>query len=463
MLETDRHPNVEVMSYSEVKSVSGVIGDFVVTVEHKPRYINETRCNGCGNCLDTCPVYAPNEFDCSLGPRKAIYKPFAQAVPNIVTIDMDYCIKCRLCVKACELDAIDFNQKPRFTELRVGTIIVATGFDEFKPYGLYGYGEYENVITQNEFERLLAPNGPTLGHLRRISDDKAPKKIAVLQCVGSRDRTKNLHCSGYCCMVGIKNAKLAKLHDPDTEITICYMDIRAAGKDFEEYYTRSRKHKIKYLRGNVSEISEDPETKNLFLKVEDTLSNQLKTIEADLVILSVAMVAGEGTNEIAALLRLEKSPDGFIKEFHSRLSPIDTKIPGIYVCGVAQGPKSIAETVASAKGAAAAASGPMITRKYEMELIKALVDDERCSGCTLCVKTCPYDAITMENGIAKVDDVRCRGCGTCSSVCLSNAIALRYYRDEQLEAYIDSLLASEEAVAETSASEKASVKEGVGG
>ena len=456
MLEVDRHPNVEVMSYSEVKSVSGVIGDFTVMVEHKPRYIDDVKCNGCGNCSTVCPVYAPNEFDCNIGPRKAIYKPFAQAVPNIVTIDMDHCIKCRLCVKACELEAINFDQRPKVTELHIGTIIVATGFEEYKPYGIYGYGEYENVITQNEFERLLAPNGPTLGHLRRISDDKAPKHIAVLQCVGSRDRTKNLHCSGYCCMVGIKNAKLAKLHDPDTEITVCYMDIRAAGKDLEEYYTRSRKHKIKYLRGNVSEVAEDPETKNLILTVEDTLSNQIKTIEADLVILSAAMVPGEGTVDIANLLKLERSPDGFIKEFHSRLSPIDTKVPGIYLAGACQGPKSVAETVASAKGAAAAASGPLITRKYEMELIKAIVDDERCSSCTLCVLSCPYDAITMdESGIAKVNEVRCRGCGTCSSVCLSSAITLRYYRDGQLEAYIDALLAQDVVTEKVAAEEEA--------
>lgn len=458
MLEVDRHPNIEVMSYSEVKSVSGVIGDFAVTVEHRPRYVNEIRCNGCGVCMDVCPVYAPNEFDCSLGPRKAVYKPFAQAVPNIATIDMDYCIRCKLCERVCELEAIDFNQHLKETELHVGTIIVATGFDEYKPYGLYGYGEYENVLTQNEFERILAPNGPSSGHLRRISDDKEPKRIAIIQCVGSRDRNKNLHCSGYCCMVGIKNAKLVKQHYPDAEITVCYMDIRASGKDLEEYYTRSRKHKIKYLRGSVSDVSEDPETKNLILRVEDTLANQIRTIEADLVILSVAMVAGEGTEKIAEILKLERSADGFIKEFHNRLNPIDTKIPGIYIAGAAQGPRAIGDTVASAKGAAAAASSPMITRKYEMELIKALVDEERCSGCTLCVKTCPYDAITMEEGVAKVDEVRCRGCGTCTSVCLSNAIALRYYRDEQMEAYIDALLAPEETV-----TEKAVAEEQVGG
>jgi len=257
-------------------------------------------------------------------------------------------------------------------------------------------------------------------------------------------------------MVGIKNAKLAKMHDPDIEITVCYMDIRAAGKDFEEYYTRSRKHKIKYLRGNVSEIAEDPETKNLILTVEDTLSNQIKTIEADLVILSAAMVPGDGTVDIANLLKLERSPDGFIKEFHSRLSPVDTKVPGIYLAGACQGPKSVAETVASAKGAAAAASGPLITRKYEMELIKAIVDDERCSSCTLCVLSCPYDAITMdENGIAKVNEVRCRGCGTCSSVCLSSAITLRYYRDGQLEAYIDALLAQDVVTEKVAAEEEA--------
>ncbi len=442
MLEVARNHNITLITYAEVERVEGYLGNFRVTVKKKPRYVIEDKCNGCGACEDICPVFRPKEFDANLGTRKAIYIPFPQAVPKKATIDIEHCTRCRLCMKVCEFDAIDFNQKEETLELNVGTIIVTTGYDQYNPTGKYGYGKYENVITQLQLERLLAPNGPTNGHLVRISDLETPKSIVMIQCVGSRDLNCNQYCSDVCCMVAIKNAKLIKQEYPDTEVIICYMDIRAAGKAWEEYYTRARDYDIKFIRGNVASVKEDPETKRLTVRVEDTLSGELKRIEADLVVLSVAMVPAEDSEKLASILRLDRSPDGFYRESHSALSPIDTKVPGIYIAGAAQGPKSVAESVAQARGAASAAAIPMVRGRYTLELASATVDRERCSLCGMCVETCPFNAVSFGDEGVEVNEIACKGCGTCTSVCPSNAITVRFYRPKQFEAYIDSLFAT---------------------
>ncbi len=441
MLEVAEHPLIELITYADILKIDGHIGNFNVMIRKNPRYINETKCTGCGACIDICPIYGPNEFDAGLGARKAIYRPFDQAVPNIFLIDKERCIECRLCVRKCEPDAIDFEQKPELRELNVGTIIIASGFQTFNPIGLYGYGKFENVITQIELERLLAPNGPTVGEVIRPSDGKEPKKIVMIQCVGSRNFNTNLHCSaGVCCMVAIKNANLLKHHIDGADVMVVFMDIRAAGKGYEEYFLQARTAGIKFLRGNIADIREDPTTKNLLLRVEDTLSQEILEIQADLVVLSTAMEPAIATEEVVNLLRLDKSADGFLKEFHSRLNPIDTKAPGIYLSGAVQGPKSIAESVAAGKAAAASASIPMIKKVHEIVKLEGIIDEERCSGCGLCVNICPYRAITMEGNVAKVNTILCRGCGMCASICPSKAATLRANRDEMFEKYIDALL-----------------------
>ncbi len=439
MLEVARNPNITLLTYSEVQKIDGHLGNFRVTIKKKPRYVIEEKCNGCGNCEDVCPVFRPKEFDAFLGTRKAIYIPFPQAVPKIATIDMDHCTRCRLCEKACEFDAINLDQKEETIEVEVGTIIVATGYDQYNPEGKYGYRKYENVITQLQLERLLAPNGPTNGHLVKISDLKKPESIVMIQCVGSRDLNSNQHCSDVCCMVAIKNAKLIKQEYPDTDVTICYMDIRCAGKAWEEYYTRARDYNIKFIRGNVGSVREDPETKRLIVRVEDTLNSEIKRIETDLVVLSVAMVPSEDSEKLASIFRLDRSPDGFFKERHSALNPVDTKIPGIYIAGAAQGPKSVAQAVAQARGAASAAAIPLIKGRYTLELLSATVDKERCNKCRMCLETCPIGAITIKDDTIEIDEVMCKGCGSCASMCPSNAITVRFYRPKQFEVYIDSL------------------------
>lgn len=443
MLEAARTPGLTLHTYSEVEEVEGFVGNFKVAVRKKARYVTND-CNGCGSCSEVCPAYGYDEFNEGLNQRKAIYVSFAQAVPSMAQIDMDRCIQCELCKSACELDAIDLNQKDQVVRLNVGSIVVATGWDEYEPpKGYLGYKEFPNVITQMKLERILAPNGPTVGHLVRPSDGKRPKRILFIQCVGSRDLNKNTYCSsGVCCMITIKNSKLIKQHYPDSEIDVAYMDIRAAGKDYEEYFTASRKEGIRYIRTNISRLREDPKTHNIEVIMQNTLreSQGLKKMEYDLVVLSAAMVPAKGIEKLVRILKLETSQDGFFKEFHSRLNPIDTKIPGIVLAGAAQGPKSIAEAIAQGRAAASSLARLMKKDKYRILLIRANVEKELCAKCGLCELNCPYDAISIKSDGAEVNEILCRGCGTCLANCPSEAITLRYYREPQYEKQIDAIL-----------------------
>jgi heterodisulfide reductase subunit A len=444
MLEVNRTENIHLMTLAEVQSVSGFVGNFEVEVLQHAKYTNQD-CNGCGACVDVCPAYAASEFDQQLGTRKAIYIAFAQAVPMVAQIDMDKCIKCGLCADVCELKAVNFDDTDKIEKLKVGTIIVATGWDEFREEGYLGYGKYPNVITQLELERILAPNGPTFGNLIRPSDGKHPHKILFVQCVGSRDLKRNKHCSsGVCCLISIKNTKLIKQHDPDTDITVAFIDIRAGGKAYEEYYLESRKYGVKYVKASIPRIQEDPETHNLKVYMQDMLENcsELEEREFDMVVLSSAMEPAREIEVLNEKLKLERSPDGFFKEYHSRLNPVDTSTVGVSLAGAAQGPKSIAETIMQAKGAASSASIIMQPGEYTMRMEKAIVDEDRCSKCGLCVEVCPYGAITLDpkERFAVVDDVKCRACGLCANTCPSNAITVRNSRDSQFNAVIDNLL-----------------------
>ena len=444
MLEANRHPNIEILSYSEVIEVDGYIGNFKVKVKRKSRFVDEIKCTGCGACPEVCPIYVPNYFDENLSARKCIDIAFAQAVPAIFDIARESCVECFACVDSCEEDAIDFSIQDKEVELEVGTIIVATGWDLYQGPD-YGYGTFDNVINQIELERIIAPNGPTYGHLKRPSDGKRPTKVLFINCVGSRDINKNAHCSVICCNLSLKNSKLIKSEYPDSQIVCCYIDMRCAGKDYEEYYRRSREAGIIFLKGMVGKIEEDPLTKNLKVQFEPVGTDTLVEMEFHMVVLSPASLPSKGTVEIARVLNMEKSPDGFLKEFHARLDPISTKVPGIYICGSAQGQKEIDKAVSQAKGAASTAGIPMSKKEYVMELIRATPLDERCAKCYKCIESCPYSAISVnEKGILVVDIILCRGCGTCEAVCPSKAIELTYFRDDQYMALIDELLPIED-------------------
>jgi len=438
MLEVNRHENIEILSYSEVKKVEGYVGNYNVTVEMKPRYINND-CNGCGACSEVCPIYTSNYFDESLGVRKAIDIAFGQAVPFLFNINRDVCVECFSCVEACELDAVDFSQVPENINFKVGTIIIATGWDIYEPYGEYGYGKFENVITQVQLERILSPNGPLDGHVHRISDEKEPKEIVFIQCVGSRN-TERPYCSGVCCMLALKNAKLLKEEFPDANMTICYIDMRTNEKGFEEYYQRAKGSDIRMIRGKVGETTEDPETKNVNIRVYSSLTDEIIKISADLVILSTAALPSKGTSQIAKVLNLDADTNGFLTESHFGLMPQETKTKGIFIAGFAQGPKDIAYSVSQARAAASKVAELTAPGKAEIELITAKVNVDYCISCRRCEKECPKGAIKVDEIGAVVDDINCDGCGVCATCCPTQAIDIIYYRDTHLYAEITGLL-----------------------
>jgi heterodisulfide reductase subunit A len=442
MLEVNRHENIEILSFSEVTKVTGYVGNYHVTVEKKPRYVAAEKCNGCGACTEVCPTYCSNFFDEHLGARKAIDISFGQAVPFIYDIHRDTCIECFSCVDACELDAIDFSQVPEDVNFDVGTIIIATGWDIYEPVGEYGYGEFANVITQPQLERMLAPNGPLEGHVRRISDYKKPNEIVFIQCVGSRD-SERPYCSGVCCMLALKNAKLLKEEFPKANITICYIDIRTNEKGFEEYYQKAKDADIRMIRGKVGEIKEDPETKRVNIRVYSSLTDEIIRINADLVVLSSAALPSKGTLEITKVLNLDADRNGFLTESHFGLMPQETKTKGIFIAGFAQGPKDIAYSVSQARAAASKVAEITARGEIDLELITAEVNSAFCISCRRCEKDCPKEAITVVEGIgAVVDEINCDGCGICASSCPTLAIDIRYYRDDQLYSEINALLES---------------------
>jgi heterodisulfide reductase subunit A len=363
MVDVSRHPNIELLTYSEVTDVQGAVGDFHVTVKKKPRYVDISKCTGCGSCAEACRFKGKvvDTFNAGMGRRSAIYVPFPQAVPLKYTVDPTQCIfltrgvcgKTFLCKDACKAGAIDFEQKEQFVELNVGAIVAATGFDPFnaalKPE--LGYGTYPNVITSLQFERLSSASGPTAGKI--LLDGKEPKEVAFIQCVGSRDQTTgNLYCSRVCCMITAKHAHLVKDKIHDANVTVFYADIRAFGKGFEEFYDRVREEGVHYRRGYVSEVFK--RDGKLVVRSEDTLIGKPIETTADLVVLSVGLVPRPETSGVAQLLGLTKSTDGFIAEAHAKMRPVDTAVDGVYLAGVIQGPKDIPDTVAHAKAAAAA-------------------------------------------------------------------------------------------------------------
>jgi heterodisulfide reductase subunit A len=446
-----QHPHIELMTWSEVEEVSGHIGDFKVKIKKKARCVDESKCTSCGVCMEKCPWKTDSEFEAGLGQRKAIYIPFPQAVPNVPVIDKELCVyfkkgTCRACEKFCEAKAIDFEQSDQSVEVEVGSVIVATGYDAFDPSVIsqYGYGHHDDVLTGLQFERMCNAAGPTQGKIL-LKDGTEPESIAIVHCVGSRDKNYLEHCSRVCCMYSLKYAHLIK-EKTSAEVYQFYIDMRCFGKGYEEFYQRLSEEGVNFIRGKVGEITDyaisDEEKGKLIVSAEDTLLGAMIRVPVDMVILSTGIQARSDAEEVARLFSITRSADGFFLERHPKLDPVATTTNGVFVVGCCQGPKDIPDTVAQASAAAARALAMISKGKVELEAITAVVDEEKCSGCKTCILLCPYNAISFdeEKKVARIDEALCKGCGTCVAACPSSAITQRHFTTEQIMAEVEGML-----------------------
>ena len=452
MMDVGRHPNINLLTNSEVEDVSGYIGNFTVTVRKKARFVDEDECNACAECEKVCPVVVPDEFQEGFSSRKAIYMPFPQAVPSVYILNEDDClghnpIACGKCADVCEKDCIDFDMKDEIIRFKVGAIITATGMDVYDPTEMdeYGYTRFENVVTSMEFERLISAGGPTEGHFIRPTDKKTPKRIGFIQCVGSRSLSPkgNPYCSNICCMNTIKDSLLLKDHYPDTEITVFYMDIRAFGKGFEDLYQRSKQAGVTYIRGIPGDIFEDPQSKNLTLIVEDTIAGTIVDHEFDLIVLSVGVIPRRDSDVVQKLLTLSRTKDGFFMEAHPKLKPVDAPTGGVFFAGCAESPKDVKDSVTQASAAVARAQVLLQSGEISIEAITSECMTDLCTFCGICVKVCPFNAIRGGDPKAKtpaeVIEAMCKGCGTCAAECNFDALIMKHFEDAQINAMIDSM------------------------
>ena len=446
------HPNIKLYTYSEVISINGRVGDFSVKILKKPRYVREDLCRGCLICIAKCPSKTVDEFNMGLSHRKAIYVPFPQAVPRIPVIDTASCLYfqkgiCRACEKLCPANAIDFNQKEEVVEIKVGAIVVATGFEEYNISQVYeySYGRYPNIVTGLQLERLASSYGPTEGRLIAPGLNREPRRIAIINCVGSRDERHLPYCCRVGCMASLKHSWYIKHLMPEAEVFIFADEVRASGKGFEEFYRRVRLIPGVYIvKSKASEVRGNPDG-TLTIKAFDPAISSEITITVDLVVLEAGIVASRGTESIKNLLKLGAlNSGGFLIELHPKLNPVETAVDGVYICGAVSGPKDIPDTVAQASAAASKVIS-LLSRGYiETQPYSAIVDESRCSGCGVCSSVCEYSAIKIvkkkERSVAVVDEALCKGCGACVGSCPSRAIEIANLKLNQIDAMVAEIL-----------------------
>ena len=444
MARVASHPNIRLYVYSEVEEVAGYVGNFQVSIRRKASFVDEEKCNHCGLCLGSCPVTTPSEFDRGLSQRGAIYIPFPQAVPPRPVIDGQTCLhlngdQCQACEQICPSQAIDFKQQDIFIEEKVGTIVVATGYELYPCNDIGEYAPDPDVIDGLQFERLLSPSGPTTGEVRRPSDGKVPKQVVFIQCVGSRDPEHGVpYCSRVCCMYVAKQAMLYKKAVPSGQAYVFYTDIRSDAKGYEEFITKVVDEEgVLYLRGRVSKVFREGEQ----IKVwgVDTLTDKNIEISAELVVLATAMVPSPGVRELARKLNIIFDEYGFITEAHIKLRPVETLTSGIYLSGTAQWPRDLPDTVSSASGAASKVLSLFSRKELLHEPTVAAVDPEVCNGCGQCLPICSYKAIELDpkKKVARVNEAVCEGCGACAVACPSKAMKHKNWTPRQFFEMID--------------------------
>ncbi|MBP7691960.1 MAG: CoB--CoM heterodisulfide reductase iron-sulfur subunit A family protein [Anaerolineales bacterium] len=453
MVQAGVHPRINLFTWSEVVDVKGYVGNFVVTIKKKARYINEPLCTGCGICQEKCPKKVVDEvYEAGLGYRKAVYTPFPQAVPKYPVIDTANCTffqkgTCRACEKLCPTNAIDFSQKDELVTVEVGNIILATGYDLFDSRRIpqYGYGRLANVFTSLEFERLCNAAGPTNGAIVLRDGQTAPKSVGIIHCVGSRDKNYNNYCSAICCMQSLKFAHLVK-ERTGAQVYNFYIDMRTPAKAYDEFYQRVMEEGTLFVRGRVAEVTDAArlpgEAGQLIIQVEDTLAGRQRRIPVDMVILSAGMEPRRDSKQTAHLFGLACSADGWMIEKHVKLDPVATMTEGIYAAGCVTGPKDIPSTVAQGSAAAARVLGKIQQKEIALEPVRATVDQTRCSGCRICNNLCPFNAILFhaDRGVSEVNPALCQGCGTCVAACPAGAISGSGFSNEQILSQIEGLL-----------------------
>ena len=462
MVDCAQNEKIHIYAYSEVTAVKGFVGNFTATIKKKARYVDTTKCTGCGLCTEKCPVKnVPNEFNLGMNNRRAIYIPFAQAVPKVATIDADYCNmlkngKCGVCSKICSAGAIDYKQQDEYVEERYGAIVAATGFNPIKldNFDEFAYSQSKDVITSLEFERLTNAAGPTSGQLLRPSDGKHPHTIVFVQCVGSRDTSGcgKPYCSKICCMYTAKHAMLTREKYPDTDVYVFYIDVRTPGKNFDEFYRRAvEEYNVHYIKGMVGKVAPRADG-TLDVQASDLIANEQLHIKADLVVLAAAIEPDKSARPLATMLTASMDTNDFFTEAHPKLRPVESPTAGVFLSGACQGPKDIPETVSQASAAAAKVIGLLVKDKLTCNPCVAHSDELLCNGCSSCEKVCPYGAITYSDKefrmpdrttairrVASVNEAVCQGCGACTVACPSGAMDLKGFSNKQIMAEVDAI------------------------
>ena len=462
MVDAAQNENINIISYAEVESVKGFVGNFHVTIRKKARFVDETKCTGCGLCTEKCPQKkVPNEFNLGLDNRRAIYIPFAQAVPKVATIDPNYCTmlktgKCGVCSKVCTAGAIDYTQKDELIEQEYGAIVAATGFEpiSMEKFDEFAYSQSPDVVTSLEFERLMNAAGPTGGTLLRPSDGTHPHTLVFVQCVGSRcdgGEKGKPYCSKICCMYTAKHAMLTREKYPDTDVYVFYIDVRTPGKNFDEFYRRAvEDYGVHYIKGMVGKVV--PENGKLKVQASDLLGGQQLHIDADMVVLAAAIEPDKSARPLATMLTASMDTNDFFTEAHPKLRPVESPTAGVFLSGACQGPKDIPETVAQAGAAAAKVIGLLAKDQLTCNPCVASSNELMCNGCSACEKVCPYGAITyidkdfrgpnrttLRRRVAQVNPAVCQGCGACTVACPSGAMDLKGFSNAQIMAEVDAI------------------------